>query len=137
MNALNNGCLRMDQPKTDVMERRSVTVLQLPDRFSLDTAGIFAQAVERCVDIGRPYLVLDCSAAGQLNKPMAGLLLYCLAEAMKRNGDVKLACISLAEQPVLGAAAASRLFEAFDTVEEAIDSFHQFPSEAGEQESAA
>lgn len=137
MNALNNGCLRMDQGKAEVMERRSVTVLQLPERFSRDAAGNFAHAVERCMDIGRPYLVLDCSAAGQLDKPMAGLLLYCMEQAMKRNGDVKLACISLAEQPVLGAASAYRLFEAFDTVEEAIDSFHQFPSETGEQESAA
>jgi anti-anti-sigma regulatory factor len=127
----------MEQGKTDAMHRRSVTVLQLPELFSLDAAGDFAHAVERCIDIGRPCLVLDCSAAGQLDKPMAGLLLYCLEEAMKRNGDVKLACISLAEQPVLEAASACRLFEAFDTVEEAIDSFHQFPSEAGEQESAA
>ncbi|MGA9718218.1 MAG: STAS domain-containing protein [Acidobacteriaceae bacterium] len=137
MSILNSGCLRMDQDKTDVMERRSVTVLQLPERFSLDAAGNFAHELERCINVGRPYLVLDCLAAGQLDKPMAGLLLYCLEEAMKRNGDVKLACISLAEQPVLQAVSAHRLFEAFDTVEEAIDSFHQFPSEAREQESAA
>lgn len=120
------------------MARRSVTVLQLPETFSLDTARNFAQEVERCMDGGRPYIVLDCTTAGQpLDKPMAGLLLYCLEEAMKRNGDVKLVCISLAQQPVLGDGSAYRLFEAFDTVEEAIDSFHQFPSEAGEQESAA
>jgi anti-anti-sigma regulatory factor len=137
LSILNNGYLRMDQGKTDVIERRSVTVLQLPERFSLDAAGDVAHAVERCIDIGRPYLVLDCSAAGQLDKPMAGLLLYCLEEAMKRNGDVKLACISLAEQPALRATSAHRLFEAFDTLEEAIDSFHQFPSETGEEESAA
>jgi anti-anti-sigma regulatory factor len=127
----------MDQGEIEITERRSVTVLQLPERFSLDAARNFAYEVERCIEIGRPYLVLDCSTAGQLDKPTAGLLLYCLEEAMKRNGDVKLACISLAEQPVLRAANAHRLFEAFDTVEEAIGSFHQFPSESGEEESAA
>jgi anti-anti-sigma regulatory factor len=127
----------MDQVKTEIMERRSVTVLQLPERFSLDAARNFAHEVQGCIDVGRPYLVLDCSAAGQLDKPRVGLLLYCLEEAMKCNGDVKLACISLAEQPVLRAANAHRLFEAFDTIEEAIESFLQFPSEAGEQESAA
>lgn len=137
MSALNNGCLHMDQGKTDVMEKRAVTVLQLPERFSLDAAANFAQAVERCVEVGRPYVVLDCSAAGKLDKPMTGLLLYCLEEAMKRNGDVKLACIPVAEQPVLRTGSAYRLFEAFHTVEEAIDSFHQFRSESGEQESAA
>ena len=82
MSTLNSGCLRMDQGKTDLMERRSVTVLRLPERFSLDAAGNFAHEVERCINIGRPYLVLNCSAASQLDKPMAGLLLYCLEEAM-------------------------------------------------------
>jgi anti-anti-sigma regulatory factor len=127
----------MDQRETEMTERRSVTVLQLPERFSLDVARNIAYEVARCVEVGRPYLVLDCGTVRQFDKPMAGLLLYCLEEAMKRNGDVKLACISLAEQPVLRAANAHRLFEAFDTVEEAIDSFHQFPSETGEEESAA
>lgn len=137
MSVLNNGCLHMDQGKTDVMEKRSATVLQLPERFSLDAAANFARAVERCVAVGRPYVVLDCSATGKLDKPMAGLLLYCLEEAMKRNGDVKLACIPLAELPVLGTTSPYQLFEAFHTVEEAIDSFHQFRSETGDRESAA
>lgn len=133
----NDGCFNMDQAKKEMTERRSVTVLQLPERFSLDAARNFAYEVERCIEVGRPYVVLDCATAGQLDKPRAGLLLYCLEEAMKRNGDVKLACISPAEQPVLRAANAHRLFEAFDTVEDALDSFHQFPSETGEEESAA
>jgi anti-anti-sigma regulatory factor len=137
MSTFDNRCLSMDQGKTEMTERRSVTVLQLPERFSLEGARDFACEVERCIEIGRPSVVLDCATVGQLDRPTAGLLLYCLEEVMKRNGDIKLACISLAEQPVLRAANAHRLFETFDTIEEAIDSFHQFPSETGEEESAA
>ena len=137
ISALDDGCLLMGQAMTEMTATRSVTVLQLPESFSLDAARKFAHKVACCMDAGRPYLVLDCSTAGQLDKPMAGLLLYCLEEAMKRNGDVKLACISLAEQPALRTANAHRLFEVFDTAEAAIDSFHQFLSENGKEESAA
>ena len=129
MIALQNEWISIGQTKIDSIEKRSVTVLHLPVRFSSEAARGFIRDVEECVNAGRPYVVLDCSTAGQLDKPMAGLFLHCLQETMKRNGDVKLVCISLTQLPALGLAGATRLFEVFDTVNDAVDSFHQFSSE--------
>ena len=139
MAALQNECLSMGQHRIDSIEKRFVSVLHLPEQFSSETGRGFIRDLKECVNAGRPYLVLDCSAAGQFDKPMAGLLLHCLQEAMKRNGDVKLACISLTQLPSLGLAGAARLFEVFDTVEDAVHSFHSIPfeMEANASESAA
>jgi anti-anti-sigma regulatory factor len=128
----------MNYETADTVERRMITVLQLPEQFDLETARGFFREVEQCMKSGRPYLVLNCSAMFQWDKRTAGLLLHCLEETMKRNGDVKLAGISLTELPSLGPLGAKRLFEIFDTVEDAVSSFHQLPLEATDAaESAA
>lgn len=131
MTVMTDECVSADPNRTDEMENRSVTVLRLPERFSADAGQHFLYGLERCLRAGRPYLVLDCSRAGDLDKPLAGVLLHCLEEAMKRNGDVKLACLSLRESSALVLAGATRIFEVFDTVEGAVRSFHQFPFEVG------
>jgi anti-sigma B factor antagonist len=134
-----NECVSMGQRRIDPIEKRTVTVLRLPEQFGADTGRDFIRDVEECVNAGRPYLVLDCSAASQLDKPLTGLLLHCLEEAMKRNGDVRLACISMTRLPASGLVGAIHLFEIFDTVEDAFRSFHQFSIEidAEDSESAA
>jgi len=50
-------------------------------------------------------------------------LLCCLEEAMKRNGDVKLAAIPDGVRALLEHTGAGRVFEGFDTTAEALDSF--------------
>ena len=56
------------------------------------------------------------------------MLLCCLEEAMKRNGDVKLASVPAAAEAILQLTLVDRLFEAFDSTAEAIDSFHRSPT---------
>ena len=51
------------------------------------------------------------------------LLLCCFEDAMKGNGDIKLAAIAKDAKPMLDVTGANRLFEIFDTNEEAVQSF--------------
>ncbi len=121
--------------------RRPVTVVQLPEQSGAKERRSFLREVERRLNMERPYLVLDCSNVVQMDNSTVHLLLCCLEEAMKRNGDVKLAGVPLMTEVVPGLAGTSRLFEVFDTPADAINSFHQLPfeafSEAAEAESAA
>jgi anti-sigma B factor antagonist len=48
-------------------------------------------------------------------------------EAMKRDGDVKLAAVAPGSAVILELMKVDRLFEVFDSAEEAIRSFHGFP----------
>jgi anti-anti-sigma regulatory factor len=121
------------------VRKRPVAVMQLPERFSRKEAQNFTREIERSMTVTRPYLVLDCSNVQHLDNSMVNLLLHCLQEAMKRNGDVKLAGVPVTDNSILGPA--NRLFEIFDTTAEAVNSFHQLPfedlSETTKSESAA
>jgi anti-anti-sigma regulatory factor len=115
--------------------------MQLPERLGAKEGRSFLREIEYRMNIERPYLVLDCSNMSQLDSSAVHLLLCCLEEAMKRNGDVKLAGIPLMREVVPGLTGTSRLFEIFDTAADAVNSFHQLPydafSETSESESAA
>lgn len=57
-------------------------------------------------------------------------LLCCLEEAIKRNGDVKLAAIPTEARMMLELSGADRLFEICETNAQAVSSFRQPPSRA-------
>ena len=73
----------------------------------------------------RPYVVLDCSNVERLDRSVVEVLLCCLEEAIKRNGDVKLASIPSGADAILELTGVNRLFEIFDTAAGAVHSFHQ------------
>lgn len=53
------------------------------------------------------------------------LLLCCLEEAMKRNGDVRLAALRPEVQSALKAAEVDSLFQCYETIGDAVESFHR------------
>jgi anti-anti-sigma factor len=87
----------------------------------------FFREVEPFLQADRPRVVLDCSKVRHLDSGGIYVLLRCLEEAMKRNGDVKLAAIPPGAAAILEHTRAGRLFEAFDNTADAVNSFHQFP----------
>lgn len=73
----------------------------------------------------RPCVVLDCSRVRRMDRELLHLLLCCLEEAIKRNGDVRLAGFPEAAQPALEALGMDRLFRLFPTTMEAAESFRR------------
>lgn len=107
---------------------RTVTVKQVPETADRKRTKIFFQELESYMNIDRPGVVLDCSKIRQMDRSTIHLLLCCLEEAMKRNGDVKLAVVSSGSKAILELARIDRLYEIYDTTAEAAASFHQVPS---------
>ena len=111
--------------------KRSVSVLKLPKQSGGKEVETFLREMRGCLSSDRPQLVVDCSAAARLDRAHILHLLSCLEEAMKRNGDVKLAAVppelGSGERDVIGV---RRLFESFETAQAAVNSFHQLPSHA-------
>ena len=87
---------------------------------------LFFRDLLKHMDGDRPRIVLDCGNLRECDKSGVLLLLRCLEEAMKRNGDVKLANIGPATRELLERTRAKRLFEVFDTPAQAVDSFYRF-----------
>jgi hypothetical protein len=57
------------------------------------------------------------------------MMLHCLEEAMKRDGDLKLAALSRESEVVLELMRVARVFEVFATSDEAVRSFNAVPAE--------
>lgn len=106
---------------------RAVVVKQLPEKFSVEQARNLLLEIDPSLKADRPRLVLDCSQVRRLDSAGVQALLYCLEEAMKRNGDVKLAAVPRAAAEILELTKVDSLFESFDTPAEAVNSFYLFP----------
>ena len=98
-------------------------VRYLPETMTARQQKLFFAEVESCFNIDRPCIVLECSKVGKMDTSVIHLLLCCLEEAMKRNGDVKLAALPPASKALLEATGVDRILEVFDTAEEAVESF--------------
>lgn len=106
---------------------RAVTVHEVPAEVTASEERTFLRNLQEYVETERPRLVLDCSQIRRMNKQTMHLLLSCLEEAMKRNGDVRLAAMPAEARTSPQLAGLRRLFEIFPTVAEAVHSFQQRP----------
>ena len=103
----------------------AVTVTQLPETLNLRRGRIFFRQLESSMNIERPCIVLDCSKVRAMDRFVIHALLCCLEEAMKRDGDVKLAGVSQAALETLELARVDRLFEIYENETDAVQSFSQ------------
>lgn len=106
---------------------RAVTVHEVPAEVTASEERAFLRNLQEYVETERPRLVLDCSRIRRMNRPTMHLLLSCLEEAMKRNGDVRLAALPAEARTSPQLAGLRRLFEVYATVAEAVHSFQQRP----------
>jgi anti-sigma B factor antagonist len=109
---------------------RAVVVKRIPDVLTVREKVAFLHEIGSVMSVNRPRLVLDCSRLRECDSSVIHLLLHCLEEAMKRNGDVKLAAVPTPAAVALVSTGVARLFETFDTTEEAVHSFHRPPASA-------
>lgn len=101
----------------------TVSVTQLPETVDMKRGRLFFKELESRINVDRPCVVLDCSRVRQMDRFAIHMLLCCLEEAMKRDGDVKLAAVSTSARETLETTRVDRLFEIYDTEIEAVNSF--------------
>ena len=122
------------------LQRRAVTLKQLPESLNPEQAITFLRELVSSMTSARPCIVLDCSQLRQMDTSAIHLLLTCLGEAMKRNGDVRLAAIPQEALAILELNGLDRLFTIFATSADAANSFQRLSqhalSQAPAQESA-
>jgi anti-sigma B factor antagonist len=110
------------------LEFRNVTVKQLPETVNEDQEWAFLEEMKMSVYAERPRVVLNCSRLAVLKESTLHLLLSCLEEAMKRNGDVRLSALTKPAKAVLDAAGLGRLFKVYESDTEAVKSFQRHGS---------
>lgn len=113
---------------------RVVVVKQVPEKLSGKQGRAFLGEVRACVETDRPRIVLDCSKVRELDRHALHILLCCLEEAMKHNGDVKLAELPAGAHAFLEITGANRVFDTYATAAEAVGTFHQLPATSPSQD---
>jgi anti-sigma B factor antagonist len=108
---------------------KPVVVKQFPSGLDDQFAESFRE-LQLHLEGDRPYIVFDFAAVRSLDSAGIEFLLMCMEESMKRNGDVKLACVSPELSAILKMTRVDRLFEIFDSCDDAVESFHRFLPDA-------
>ncbi len=105
---------------------RPVIVKRIPERLNMKQARKFQQEVRPFLQSDRPQLVFDLSQVKQIDAAGVDMLLSCMSEAMRRDGDLKLAALSPQASVVLELTRTDRLFEVYENSTDAVRSFSSF-----------
>ena len=111
-----------------------VVVMQVPEILNLEEVHNFMQELGPLLESNRPRVVLDCSQVCSMESAGVEMLLRCLEEVLKRDGDLKLAALSPEAEVILELMRVARVFETFQTCEDAVRSFQAIPADAVPQE---
>jgi anti-anti-sigma factor len=109
------------------IRKRAVRVHQVPEQMTGRRERSFLRDLQRDAEVERPRFVLDCSTIEIMDYATINLLLSCLEEVMKCNGDVRLASLNPEAAMALQLAGVSRLFELYETTDGAVQSFQKRP----------
>jgi len=97
--------------------------MELPETLNHAEGQKFLAELRPLMESNRPRIVLDCSQVQHMDSAGIEILLDCMSEAMKRDGDLKLASLSPASAAIMELMRIDRLFEVFETTDEAARSF--------------
>ena len=107
------------------IKKRAVRVHQMPTVVTESNKSNLLNVLQMYAENERPRFVLDCSRLWDVDSSAIGLLLDCLEEVMKYNGDLRLASLCPKAEEALRQAGVTRLFEVYSTTDSAVQSFHQ------------
>jgi anti-sigma B factor antagonist len=113
---------------------KPVVIMELPETLNRETAQTFLLELQPLLESHRPRIVLECSHVHYIDGSGVEMLLQCLEEAMKRDGDLKLSAVSPESEVILEFLRVDRVFEVFLTPEDAVRSFSAIPAEAAPQD---
>ena len=105
---------------------RPVVVKRMPENMNLKQARSFYQEVQPFLTSDRPQVVFDMSRVKHIDAAGVDVLLKCMRDAIKHDGDVKLAALSRPAAVILELTRTARLFEIYDTSTDAVKSFSSF-----------
>lgn len=104
-----------------------VVIKQLPEQLTIGKSQSFVREIAPLFQANRQRLVFDFSQVRKMDSTAVEMLLYCMEEAMKRNGDLKFAAVPPSSAIILELTRVDQLFEIFETVSDAVDSYSALP----------
>jgi anti-sigma B factor antagonist len=107
-----------------VADRADVTVLHLHGQLVFDGGdAVFRDAVNDLIARERLKIVVDLADVTYIDSAGIGVLIARFLEVRRRGGDMRLANLTVRSHRVMTITHLLSVFESFDTVERAVQSF--------------
>lgn len=104
-------------------DREGVTILKVNGALDKTTGGLLKNVLADLALEGRHEIVIDMAGVPRVNVNGVGTLLHALRRARRRGGDIRLACVNKIADQNIRHSGASKVFEMFKTVDQAVGSF--------------
>lgn len=105
--------------------KSSVLIKEIPGKFVASDAWSFLEEVKPILKRRRPTVVFDLSRVSAMDRSGILVLLKCLGEALKQNGEVKLASVPAEVESTFQQMGLDEICDIYDTAEEASESFYE------------
>lgn len=110
--------------------QNDILIVTIDGRFVASNTDDFEQQIQMHGK-GINNILFDLSNMTHIDSTALGVLVKLLQEALNRNGSVKLACIQQKPRIIFEITRVYRVFEIYDTVDEALASFQPPAQEPG------
>lgn len=106
-----------------IEEKGNVSIVKCSGRFDCDVSSNFKQVIKDLVNDGKVKIVISLADVNFIDSTGLGSLVACLRAANQKEGDVKLCRLQSEIRMVIELTRLHRVFNIFDTEDEAIESF--------------
>jgi len=113
----------MEYEETAAMMKSNVVIKEVPSQFIAGDAWSFLEETKPVLKRRRPTVVFDFSHVTAIDRSGILVLVKCFEEALKQNGDVKLASVPTELACTLQQTGLDQICDVYDTAQEASDSF--------------
>jgi anti-anti-sigma factor len=102
------------------METRSTIVVKLPEDLTRKAVRVAMRQLRPGLRLDHPHIVVDLSNVRRMDSAAIDMLLHCVVEVARRDGELKLAGLSAEAATVLELTRMDRIFEIFPSVPDAV-----------------
>ncbi len=105
------------------VDREHVSVLKISGNLDTSTSKLLKKALTELIREEHYNIVVDMKKVVQINYMGVGTLLERLRQLRRLSGDLKLAGLNRVTRKALSMVGASKVFETYDTEDDAVASF--------------
>lgn len=106
-----------------VSQAKEVSLVQIETRLEADSAQDFRDVMSDLTAESRYKVVIDLAKVSFIDSSGLGCLVSAVRQFRQEKGDIKLACITDNVRPLIEIVRLHRVFDIYDSVEEAMKSF--------------
>ena len=104
-----------------MINKRTVVVIELPMRLTTRHVQRFLRGIHVLLNADRPRIVFDFSQVQEIDRAGTEMLLHCVEQVIRQDGELSLASAPAVVMVVLELTCIDRLFEIFASNSEAVE----------------